>query len=100
MRPTLGEWIASREPAPPPALTRRMKEAIDSLGDDGGSTRFDSLITAATRILRTLPDDRGAALALLAADALITYAFESAAEECDALSARADDAIRRIASLT
>jgi hypothetical protein len=42
---------------------------------------------------------RAQALELLAADALVTYAFEAASEEPEALAARADEAMRRIAEL-
>jgi len=96
---TLKEWIASREPAPPQALARQMQMAIESIDEKSGGDRFDDLLAAATQILRAIPGDRGGAVALLAADALITYAFESTVDQCDQLSARADEAIRRISAL-
>jgi hypothetical protein len=42
---------------------------------------------------------RAQALDLLAADALLTYAFEAAADEPQSLVARADDAMLRIAEV-
>ena len=45
------------------------------------------------------PMSRAQALDLLAADALLTYAFEAAADEPQSLVARADDAMLRIAEV-
>ena len=71
---TVGAWLAGREPAPPPAL-------------------------AEARLLREAATTRESALDLLAADALVTYAFEAAADEPDTLPARVERATARIARL-
>lgn len=93
----LHEWLASRNPPPPPALAARINEAVAAFpGDD---QPFDVLVDAAQAILATLPAGRQGALDLLAADALLTYAFEVSAEECASIAERADSAISRIASL-
>ena len=55
------------------------------------------LIGIAEKILADLGDDRSAATDLLAADALITYAMESAAESRGDLESFAADAAARIA---
>lgn len=99
----LEEWIASRTPAPPPALAGRIRdavaEAVAGAGNEAGTDPFDVLVEAARGILETLPGGRSGALDLLAADALLSYAFEAAADDCDSLAERADSAIGRIASL-
>jgi hypothetical protein len=60
----------------------------------------DSLLVfaeqALDRVLAAKEGTRGVAFDLLAADAFVTYAFESAADEPSTVSARADDAMRRI----
>jgi hypothetical protein len=62
-----------------------------------------TLLAAGERLVGSLLDDeatsRGSALDLLAADALVTYAFEAASERPAELSARAASAMARIAAL-
>ena len=58
------------------------------------------LLDRAERILARIGDDRSAATDLLAADALITYAMESAAESRADLESFAADAAARIARVT
>lgn len=41
------------------------------------------MVESAAKLLRALGDGREAATDLLAADALLTYALEAAAEDCD-----------------
>ncbi len=91
------EWLASRNPPPPPALAARINESV--AGFQGNDLPFDVFVNAAQAILATLPDGRQGALDLLAADALLTYAFEVSAEECGSMDDRADTVITRIASL-
>jgi len=65
-----------------------------------------SLVAAAAAILHETVDQPGnerngtAALDLLAADALITYAVEAAAEDCEKLAALTDEMILRLAAVT
>lgn len=100
---TLEAWLRSREPAPPAALTTRMLAALGSDAarehDDVGAACFD----AASRVLKPLLDDertgRDSALDLLAADALVTYAFEAAAERFDTIDATTAAAMLRLAEL-
>lgn len=73
-------WLAMRAGAVPPVLEARMERAIDDVLDDDVVAR--ALADAARSCLRDAVragDDRAAALHLLAADALITYACEAAA---------------------
>lgn len=75
-------WLAMRAGAVPPALEARMEAAVDGVIDD--DTVPAALADAARACLRealAIGDDRAAALHLLAADALITYACEAAADK-------------------
>lgn len=96
-------WLAMRAGAVPPELESRMESAIDDVpGDD---TIHGALADAARICLRdalAAGDDRAAALHLLAADALLTYACEAAADpDASALTQLADAfAPERLAHLT
>ncbi len=84
-------WLDARESPPPPELRARMAEA---LGAVKAETVPGALAEAALSCLQATmaqPADRASALDLLAADALLTYALEAAAE----LGA---ETLRRIAS--
>ena len=89
----LSDWLDSRSPRPPAELSRRLAEIA-------GDTECEShdlpavLIDKAERILARLGDDRSAAPDLLAADSLITYAMEAAAEGGDVESIAAGAAAR------
>jgi len=88
----VGEWLASRTPAPPKELANRLSALV------GGETCADTtemaelMLRRAAALLETLCDDRSGAFDLLVADALITYAMEAAADDhdrFDELTARA-----------
>ena len=100
---TLARWLDARLPAPPPALRARIDTALGPDLHRGASDESETLLAAAERIVQGLLDEnatsRGAALDLLAADALVTYAFEAASERPAELSARAMAAMSRIAAL-
>ncbi len=110
------EWIACREPRPPAALVARMSRALVANPESTGTPIYSELVTAATRILaqnaqishpiaigRDDPDsrasDRSAALDLLAADALVTYAMEYATGDCASFDAVAASAMFAISEL-
>lgn len=100
---TLGEWLAGRTPPPPPALAARLGAL---LGGELAAPRAeisDRCFEAAERLLTTLVDSAGtsraAALDLLAADALVTYAFEAGSEDASDFEERARRAMHRIAAL-
>lgn len=97
---TLREWLALRVPTPPPALREGLH---DALGEDldapvtdlpGRLLRAGETSLAALLALDTVP--REAALQLLVADALVTYAFEAAAESSVELDTFADAAMLRL----
>lgn len=96
--------------APPPALVRRMQSAVDAAGGSAGrpspETAVDAALLLLNSIIRDTQPSRTGALSLLAADALVTRAFEDAANAPDGLEGlgglgglenRAADAMRRIA---
>ena len=99
---TVGAWLATREPVPPPALAARLRELIgmSALATDARQTPEVLLRTGETvleRLLREAATTRESALDLLAADALVTYAFEAAAEEPETLTTRVSRAMVTIA---
>lgn len=100
---TVGDWIRTRSPAPPPALATRIIASLGSRADDDASRAAERCLDAAIALLDELlaadPLDRSDASALLAADALVTYAFEAAAETPDRLDDRAEEAMVRLAAL-
>ena len=100
---TLDAWLQSRVPPPPPALATRIREAIASASSDDGAPSADILLDAGEQLLRTLLGadhlTRNGAVDLLTADALVTYAFESAAEQPERIQDRAQRAMARLAAL-
>ena len=77
---TLASWLAGRRPVPPAALRGRISETV---GDEAGAPP-QTLAGLGARLLDRVAaaptQDRRHALDLLAADALVTYAFEAQAE--------------------
>lgn len=99
----LRSWLVSRRPAPPAPLVARM---VDALGGDDrarSASVTEGCLDAATRLLEPLLRQeragRESALDLLAADALVTYAFEAATESFDTIDATTGDAMLRLARL-
>jgi hypothetical protein len=97
----LSAWIRGRSPAPPPDLLSRI-EALAARAR-GTTVPTDALLDAAAiamaDVLRGGCLTRGAALDLLAVDALVTYVFEAAADDPEQLDARTESAMARIAGL-
>jgi hypothetical protein len=100
---TVGDWLALRTPPPPAALRTRIGEALGAAAAMDAADTTDTCLRAAERLvdqlLRGGCTSRESALDLLTADALVTYAFEAAGESPMDLTARAADAMRRMASL-
>ena len=100
---TIAAWLDARRPVPPAAL----RACIDAaLGDalhgeaiDAGEECLRAGERLAGSLLRRNATTRESALDLLAADALVTYAFEAASERPSELATRATDAMVRIAAL-
>jgi uncharacterized membrane protein len=100
---TIGEWLATRTPAPPPQLMHRVRHALSSAADEDVRFVADRCLDAAERVVAELLHDgrtgRESAADLLAADALVTYAFEAAAVDSCQLVDRAQSAMVRLARL-
>lgn len=101
----LKAWLESRTPKPPDPLAKRILGAIDATYSSDPATIAERLSAAAVASLRDIGSDgaaaesRAAALDLLAADALITYALEAAAEDCGTFAAITDAITAQIAAL-
>ena len=100
---TLSAWLDARRPAPPARLRARIDAALGpALESDAGHVAT-ACLEAGERLARELLQEnattRDSALDLLAADALVTYAFEAASERPGDLAARAREAMVRIAVL-
>jgi hypothetical protein len=83
---TLSVWLDSRRPAPTPTLRAHLERRVSlAPAGDGEGALPDHLAAAARelldRVLSRPAAGRELALDLLAADALVTYAFEAQAEE-------------------
>lgn len=100
---TVGDWLDTREPVPPPALATELRRALGpALGADASTVREASLAAAESLLAEALAAGcrtRPHAVVLLAADALVTYAFEAAADAPEALGERAAQAVRRLSRL-
>lgn len=100
---TVGDWLLALQPTPPRALALRLSELLapylamsaDRVPEvclDAGERLLDALLTSGST-------SRGSALDLLAVDALVTYAFQAAADDPQQLEPRAARAMARIAQL-
>lgn len=100
---TIGGWLDARRADVPPNLSARVREALGaSLDLDVGEAPERCVAAAEGLVAGLLAADstgRDSALTLLAADALVTYAFEAAADAPERLSERAATALRRLAVL-
>ncbi|MDB4880843.1 MAG: hypothetical protein JWL60_2289 [Gemmatimonadetes bacterium] len=100
---TIADWLSARTPRPPDALRARLDAALGADLARDASEASDRLLAAgealAAALLRAGSTSRGSALDLLAADALVTYAFEAASESPADIAERATAAMARIASL-
>ena len=77
----LASWLSGRKPQPPRALEGRLTETV---GDEAGAPPATLAALGARlldRVAQATTQDRSQALDLLAADALVTYAFEAQAED-------------------
>ena len=98
---TLDQWLDGRSLEPPPALRRRIDGALAAAPGAGPAPLPDVALGAALALLDGLlgraDSSRAGALELLAADALMTYAFEAAAEDPERLEELAARAMQDIA---
>lgn len=96
-------WIGARAPEAPERLVARVLEVFAEHPTWVALPAADAFLSAGESLLvEVLPGDSGAArenaLDLLASDACVTWAFEAAADAPATLTARAIDAMRRIAA--
>ncbi len=100
---TVKEWLDERTPAVPAALRARVDDALGAAADGDAATATTACLAAAERLVKELMlrdcTARESALDLLAADALVTYAFEAASKSPTQLVHRATDAMMRMADL-
>jgi hypothetical protein len=103
MRTTAGQWVAAHAEQPPVALRARLDAILNSESADAATAVAPALLDAGQALLATIlgsgSTQREAALDLLTADALVTYAFEAAADDPATIDMRAADAMRAIASV-
>ncbi len=99
---TVDAWLSRRTPRPPEALDARVRAALGARLALDASQVHAACEAAAEELLEALlatrATGRESAIDLLAADALVTYAFECAAGSGD-LDALAAGAMRRIAAI-
>ena len=93
------EWLASRTPAPPAELARRLADIAADRECTDVIELSEFLVDEAVNILESLSDDRSGAFDLLVADSLITYALEAAGEDCANVESIAGIAMQRVASV-
>ena len=79
-----------------------MRPALDAVATAGAARLDEGALDAALILVDSILSDgdgsRTGAITLLAADALVTYAFEAASEQPDRLEALAAEAMSRIAT--
>ena len=100
---TVGDWLSARTPAPPPPLAARLHAALGPRLAEPSTRAREAMLQTAEALLADLialeSAQRDCALDLLTVDALVTYAFEAAAEHPDTLAERATDAMVAMARL-
>lgn len=100
---TVGAWLQALQPPPPPALAARLADLLAPHLAEPAARVPDVCLDVGEQLLDELlssgSTSRGTALDLLSVDALITYAFQAAADVPEELEARAAKAMACIAAL-
>jgi uncharacterized membrane protein len=100
---TVGGWLASRTPPPPGLLRSRIVVALAAAIErdvvDTERVCLDAAEQVLTRLLAEGGAERSEAADLLAADALVTYALEFAADTPEQFEDNATLAIERFGRL-
>jgi hypothetical protein len=100
---SIQDWLDARRPAPPELLRRRIDELVRESGgvdDRPAATCLRAAERALERLVRQGDAGRAMALDLLAIDALVTYAFEAAADEPDSIADRAAAAMASLSRVS
>ena len=100
---TVGTWLAALRPAPPEALVARLRELLAPYSHLPANRVPDVCLEAGERLLAVLltsgSTERRTALDLLAVDALVTYAFQAAADTPGQIELQTSQAMQRISAL-
>lgn len=100
---TVSQWLHALSPPPPPVLLARLVDLLEPYGGESVSRVPDICVDVGEELLTSLlasgSTSRACALDLLAVDALVTYAFQAAADAPEQFEARAASAMSRIAAL-
>lgn len=98
---TIGEWLDARQDGVPAHLVQRMRAALGDAVHDDVADAPERCVAAAEQVVGDLlaadSTGRDSALSLLAADALVTYAFEAAADDPARLDERGHAAMHILA---
>lgn len=101
-QPSARAFVDSHAGEVPPALIARVQSVLAAQGGEPQSAAAALLAASTTLLAGVLGDARAGrevALDLLAADACVTWAFESAAGDTADISTLAEDAMQQIAAL-
>lgn len=100
---TVSAWLDGLTPPPPPALLARLRELLAPHANrPQGEAPRACLVAGEAQLTALLAEgatDRNSALDLLAIDALVTYAFQAAADRPEELEVLTRDAMTRIAAI-
>ncbi|MEP6618953.1 MAG: hypothetical protein ABJE47_06555 [bacterium] len=100
---TIDVWLEARTPRPPAALQTRIRAVLGDALSIEADQAPEIFLAAGERVvaalLRSNSTSRDSALDLLAADALVTYAFEASSTAPHEIERRASAAMTRIAAL-
>ncbi|MBP6774132.1 MAG: hypothetical protein KA154_14120 [Gemmatimonadaceae bacterium] len=100
---SVGEWLLALQPPPPPALAARLADVLAPYLHEPADRVSTVCLEAGEQLLAALlasgSTSRVTALDLLSVDALVTYAFEAAADAPEELESRAARAMACIAAL-
>lgn len=100
---TVADWLEQRSPPPPQALLVRLREMLAPYADLPSAQAPTACLAAGESQLAVLlahgETARNSALDLLAVDALVSYAFEAAADAPETLEQLATEAMTRIAEI-
>ncbi len=97
--PRIGDWLAAQTPAPPAVLMERIQAISGTATFETPAELARTLNGLALDLLQGVGADRSAATDLLAADALVSYAMEAAADDPAALKAFAASSAQRISMI-
>ena len=100
---TVTDWLAQRTPVVPEALRERVTFQLGDQCNAPAAGASEACAAAGVRVVESLIStecaQRQHAIDLLAADALVTYAIESAAERSPDFAAEMDRLVARVAAV-